>query len=172
MVGAVNSYAVQSEFRGTIRPRTESPSTEKTPFIRRDSVAFGNASLTTSDAQRVLLERALDKLRSVVGEARAALGLPDEAVLDTSPEATADRIADFALGFFDRYALNHGLADDEAGRQRFVDFIGGAIAQGISEARNILGALNALNADISSNIDTTAAHIETRLSDFVQRGRG
>src|SRR5690606_33954484 len=106
MVGAVNSYAVQSENRATVTPRAISPSAEKTQSIRRDTVAFGKTSLTTADAQRVLLERAFAKLRSVVGEARAALGLPDDAVLDTSPAATADRIADFALGFFDRYASN------------------------------------------------------------------
>lgn len=118
----------------------------------------------------MVLERAYNKLKGIVDDARSALGIPEGAVLDTSPEATAGRIADFALGFFDKYAKQHGLADDEAGRQQFADFIGGAIGQGIDEARGILSALQVLDGDTSSKIDQTASIIQQRLSDFVKNG--
>jgi hypothetical protein len=109
----------------------------------------------------------MDKLRSVVTDARAALGIPEGTQIDTSPEATANRIADFALGAFDNWLKNHaGLADEDA-RKQFAGFIGGAIQQGISEARGILSSLNALNPDVNTNIDSTWDVIQTRLNDFV-----
>lgn len=138
---------------------------------KTDSVSFGGGGkVGTAGAMNIVVERAFEKLRAVVDEARAELGLAPDATLDTSPEATANRIADFALNFFGKYAENHGLADDEAGRQQFVDFIGKAIGQGIEEARGILTSLNAINGEIDSNISTTADVIQQRLNDFVKNG--
>lgn len=125
---------------------------------------------TTTEALEVVRERAFAQLRDVVKEARAALGIPDGQTIDTSPEATADRIANFALKFFSNYAENNGLADDEAGRQQFADFIGGAIEQGIGEARDILQGLQVLSGDVSNQIDETAGLIQQRLDDFVANG--
>lgn len=137
----------------------------------RDRVDFGQTRPTPAQAQGILLERAYDKLRALVADARAELGIPEGAILDTSPEATANRIADFALGFFDRFAKNNKLADDEAGRKQFADFIGRAITKGIDEARGILSALNALNGEIAGNVDKTASLVQRRLDDFVANGR-
>jgi len=139
---------------------------------RKDSVSFGNGKVSSNEVMQIVTERSMAQLRAVVGEARAELGLPDGAVLDTSPEATANRIADFALNFFGRFAENNKLGDNEEGRRQFADFIGKAINQGISEARNILGALQALNPSVESNIDKTAGIIQQRLEDFVLNGRG
>ncbi len=137
----------------------------------KDTVEFGSgAKINNGQAMSMVLERAYSKLQSIVGDARTALGIPEGAVIDTTPEATAQRIADFGLNFFDKYAKQHGLANDEAGRQQFADFIGGAINQGIDEARGILGALQVLNGDVGSNIDKTASIIQGRLSDFVKNG--
>jgi len=137
---------------------------------KQDKIAFGQQKVSAQDRQRILLERAYEQLRGVVGQAKAELGIPEDAVLDTSPEATADRIADFALGFFAQYAENNGLEDDEAGRAQYAEFIGKAVAQGIEEARGILGALNALNGDVTGNIDKTQELIQSRFDDFVSNG--
>jgi len=150
--------------------------TTQQPLIPRDTrvdlptdiLDIGKGQPPTGDqSMQIVLERAMDKLRSVVTDARAALGIPEGTEIDTSPEATANRIADFALGAFDNWLKNHaGLADEDA-RKQFAGFIGGAIQQGISEARGILGALNALNPDVNTNIDWTWDVIQTRLNDFV-----
>ena len=144
----------------------------KLPLAKKqDRVEFGTSNKVSNDqAMNMVLERAMEKLRAVVGDARAELGIPEGAVLDTSPEATAQRIADFALGFFGKYAENNGLQDDEEGRKQFADFIGGAIDQGISEARDILFALNALNDDVTGQIDQTSELVHQRLDDFVANG--
>ena len=128
------------------------------------------ANVPATDTLALVRDKAYEKLRSVVDDARKALGIPEGAVLDTSPEATADRIVNFALGFFSKYSENHGLANDEAGRQQFAEFIGGAIGQGIQEARDILTGLQVLNGDTGNLIDTTASIIQQRLDDFVKKG--
>lgn len=138
---------------------------------RADAVLLGKgAPLSNDDKAKLVVERALDRLRAVVGDARKELGLPEDAVIDTSPEATGQRIVDFALGFFDKYAKQNGLENNEEGRKQFADFIGGAIPQGIDEARGILGALNALDGNTGSNIDKTADYITNKLDEFVKKG--
>lgn len=136
-----------------------------------DRVELGKAGVSPAKAQSILLERAYNQLRGIVGDAKDALGIPEGLEIDTSPEATANRIADFALGFFDKFLQNSPeLANDEAGRGVFADFIGAAIGQGIQEARDILGALSALSPNIQNNIDSTASIIQDRLDQFVLNG--
>lgn len=137
----------------------------------KDRLDLGrDGPVSPNRAMYIVLERSIEKLRAVIQEARAELGIPEGAVIDTSPEATANRIADFALGAFSAWQKNHAdLADDEA-RAQFAGFIGGAIQQGIGEARGILQALNALTPEVNSNIDNTWEIIQGRLNDFVANG--
>lgn len=162
---------------------TQTTSTTMTPFqnkaliprdlrvaaAKKDMVEFGrNGSLTQEQTMQVVLERSFEKLRAVVSNARAELGLSEDDQLDTSPEATANRIADFALGAFSKWREGReGLSEEDA-RAQFASFIGGAIDQGISEARDILGALNALSGDVDANITKTSDIIRQRLAEFVE----
>ena len=139
-------------------------------LLKKDTVSFGQgAPLSKGDTQNVVLNQAFEKLRAVISEARAALGIPEDATLDTSDDVTANRIVDFALGFFQQYAENNNLQDDEEGRAQFAEFIGDAIMQGISEARDILSALKALDGN-ALDIDKTQDLIQSRLDDFVANG--
>ena len=168
--------AIQSVNNAAVQPQTFKPK----PLIPRDMrldlpkdiLDIGKGKPLSSDqSMQIVVERAMEKLRSVVTDARAALGIPEGEQIDTSPEATANRIADFAIGAFERWLNNHkGLAEDDA-RKQFADFIGGAIQQGISEARDILGSLSALSPDVNTNIDTTWQIIQDRLNDFVANGK-
>lgn len=150
------------------------PAQEELPAraaARADEVAFGQGGrLSDEERTKLVVERALARLRSVVDDAKEELGIEEGSPLDISPEATAGRIVGFALGFFDKYAKQNGLEDNEEGRRQFADFIGGAISQGIDEARGILGALNALDPDTGANIDKTASIISSRLEEFVKKG--
>ena len=137
---------------------------------RIDKAEFGvQTTVSTQQAMEIVIERSLDKLRSVVTDAREALGIPEGAQLDTSPEATANRIADFALGAFDKWYSRHSELGEKEAREEFVKFIGGAISQGIEEARSILGALSALTPEVESNINATWEIIQGRLTDFVEQ---
>jgi hypothetical protein len=137
---------------------------------KTDQVSFSKGDVSKGQAQGIVLDRAYEKLRAVVGDARTALGLAEGEEIDTSPNATADRIADFAINFFSKYAENNGLEDNEEGRKAFADFIGGAIGQGIEEAKGILTALSAFDPDIQAGVEDTASYIQKRLDDFVKNG--
>ncbi len=128
-------------------------------------------ALTNDQAMNIVLERAMEKLRGVVDQAKAELGIPAGQTLDTSPEATATRIVEFALGFFENYASRHKLNDDEEGRAAYVEFISKAVYKGIDEARGILNALNALNPDVNGNIDKTTDLINQQFERFIVNGR-
>ncbi len=137
---------------------------------KTDQVSFSKGDVSKGQAQGIVLDRAYEKLRAVVGDARTALGLAEGEEIDTSPNATADRIADFAINFFSKYAENNGLEDNEEGRKAFADFIGGAINQGIEEAKGILTALSAFDPEIQAGVEDTASYIQKRLDDFVKNG--
>ncbi len=167
-LGSLNTTA--STYSATLSNRT-SILANSTKKAEKDTAEFGlNGELSVEESMNIVVERALDKLRGVVTKAREELGLPEDAVLDTSPEATADRIATFALGAWSKYAQQHKLEDTEENRKQFADFIGGAINQGISEARGILGALNALTNEVDGNITKTSNIIQQRLQDFITNG--
>jgi len=137
----------------------------------KDILQLGaSGRLDAEESLRIVNERALDKLRQVVAQARAELGIPEDAVVDTSPDATGDRIADFALGWFSQWAKNNNVADDEAGRSRFVEFIGNAVKKGVEEARGILKALNALNPEVDKSIDAIVERVQARFNDFIKNG--
>lgn len=123
--------------------------------------------LTAEQAIAIVTERSISKLQAVVSDARASLGLPEDSAVDISPEATANRIADFALNFFDKYLERHPEISGDDAKKQFAEFIGGAIGQGIEEARGILGALSALNPDVDNHINSIAGLIQKRLDDFV-----
>jgi len=133
-----------------------------------DQLAIGkNGPITARQTIEIVTERAMAKLQSVVGEARAALGLPEGEAIDLSAEATANRIVDFALNFFDNFRANNKEMGDDA-RQAFIDLIGPAIKQGIDEARGILSALQALTPGADNKIDAISALIQERLDAFLQ----
>jgi len=163
------AYPVEKNLQ-TTKSSTTTRFSASVEVSRTDQVAFSKGGVSEGQAQGIVLDRAYEKLRAVVGDAKSALGIAEGDVLDTSPEATGNRIADFAINFFSKYAENNGLEDTEEGRKAFADFIGGAIGQGIEEARGILTALSALNPDVQTGIDATATHIQKRLDDFVKNG--
>lgn len=150
--------------------------TKKTTIMPRDLRIEGSKDildlgkgepLTGDQAMNVVLNRAMDKLRAVVSDAKKALGIDENATIDTSPEATGNRIADFALSAFDQWSKRHSDLSADDARKQFADFIGAAVQQGISEARGILGSLNALTDTVDSNINSTWDVVNKRLQDFV-----
>jgi hypothetical protein len=141
------------------KPRTRAP---------QDRLDLGKGEPIGKDrSMQIILDRAMEKLRAVVDEARTALGIPEDAQMDTSPDATAGRIADFALGAFPHWLKQHPNLSDEDARKQFAAFIGGAIDQGIAEARDILRGLNALLPDVDKDITATRDIIQNRLNNFV-----
>lgn len=85
-----------------------------------------------------------------------------------SPEKTAERILDFALGFFPMSRHYKEGGDVEEARKAFADFIGNAIQKGFDEARRMLGPIA---QTVEEHIDKTHTLVFDGLKDFVTNGR-
>ena len=163
-VQSSNLYALHQSSSKATTTRTS----DKATSTLKDKLDLGqSAPLSKEQTNAIILDRAYNKLRSVVDGARAELGLPEGSTLDISAEATAQRIGDFALNFFDKYLEKHPEVSGEAARKQFADFIGAAIGQGIEEASGILESLSALDPDVTTKIDSIGQLIQKRLDDFV-----
>lgn len=84
-----------------------------------------------------------------------------------SPENTASRILDVATSFFSLSEVFKSEGESESSRQKFADFIGGAISEGFRQARAILGELP---EDVKAGIDKTNSLVFAGLDDFVKNG--
>lgn len=159
-----SSYNVYLQAKQTHSKQAQGSATA----LVQDSLDLGaSGPLSTEEAIGIVTERSLNKLLEVVEQARAELGLPEGGVLDTSPEATAQRITDFALGFFDKYLENHPDIEGEEARKQYAEFIGDAIGQGVEEARGILNALSVLSPDVENHITSITDLIQQHLDAFV-----
>ncbi len=126
-------------------------------------------NLSAADEPMVLLYRAAieainEELAPAMGE-QAIQRLADEGV-DTSPEATAGRIVDFATQFFALHQSQNASQSFDEQLSGFMDIIGGAIDQGFKEARDILSGLKVLEGDIAAGVDKTYELVQQGLKDF------
>ena len=140
------------------RPRTTAPSEEGG---RGDRITLGR--LDAAEAQIVFYRRVLGKVHERVvlpGPARQIHHLG----LDTSPEATADRISDLAIKIF-RYA-GGAESPDTPGFQAQLESVRDGIRQGYREAREILGAFGITEGNIHDNIEKTMSLVESKLDEF------
>lgn len=140
------------------RPRTTAPSEEGG---RGDRITLGR--LDAAEAQIVFYRRVLGKVHERVvlpGPARQIHHLG----LDTSPEATADRISDLAIKTF-RQAGGAESSDSE-GFQAQLESVRDGVRQGYREAREILGAFGITEGSIHENIEKTMSLVESKLDEF------
>jgi len=113
---------------------------------------------------RAAIEAINEELAPTMGE-NALQKAADEGV-DTSPEATAGRIVDFATQFFSVYQQQNSSMSFDDQLSGFMDIIGGAIDQGFKEARDILSGLKVLEGDIADGVDKTYGLVQQGLQDF------
>jgi hypothetical protein len=89
-----------------------------------------------------------------------------ESDIDTSPQATADRIVSFATKFYSRYKeMNPGETEEET-LNNFLNVIKGGIDKGFEDAKNILQGLQVFEGKVKDDIETTYSLIEEGLDGF------
>lgn len=91
-----------------------------------------------------------------------------ESGIDYSPEATAERIVSFSTQFLSAYREQNPEMSEEESLTSFMDVISGGIDQGFDEAKDILGGLNVLEGEVSTNIDKTYELVQEGLKLFVE----
>jgi hypothetical protein len=126
---------------------------------------------SNNDSLSLLYKTALEginaELEPVLGE-NAAQKIYDSGI-DTSPDATAERIVAFATGFYSRYkALNPGRAEQDQ-LDNFLNVIGGGIEKGFADARDILKGLKVYEGEVSDGVDQTYAKVMAGLDSFRQK---
>ena len=124
-----------------------------------------------NDALSLLYKTALEginaELEPVLGE-NAAQKVYD-AGIDTSPEATADRITAFATAFYSRYKELHPDTEEAQQLDNFINLISEGIEKGFSDAKDILGKLNVYEGDIESDVDKTYGLVMQGLQNFREK---
>ncbi|HEY9042565.1 MAG TPA: DUF5610 domain-containing protein [Rheinheimera sp.] len=123
---------------------------------------------SNNDSLSLLYKTALEginaELEPVMGE-NAAQKIYDSGI-DTSPEATAERIVAFATGFYSRYKeLNPGKSEEET-LDSFLKVIGGGIEKGFADAKDILKGLKVYEGEVESGVDKTYGLVMQGLNSF------
>ncbi|PSJ47454.1 hypothetical protein C7H85_01055 [Zobellella endophytica] len=129
---------------------------------------FGAADKSNDKAMRIFYREVLDKLNTELGEAFAATEdrLASKADDFWSPENTAERIANGALGHFDTFKKQHPSLSETEQVEQFLVKIGGAIDEGFGEALKVLDGLGVYAGSIKDNADSTRALVDERLAAF------
>jgi len=114
---------------------------------------------------RVYAQETLSRLSAIVNESAKNLGVNLE-TYDASPEATADRIAGFAIGMFSLYKKQNPDLTEEEALAKYEKYIGRAIDKGFNEALKILGGLGVTDAQTMDGIQMTYNLIQEKFSNF------
>ncbi|SQH78116.1 conserved protein of unknown function [Shewanella benthica] len=113
---------------------------------------------------RTAIEAINEQLAPTMG-ANATQRIYDKGV-DTSAEATAERIVSFATQFFSLHQGQNSNMEFDEQLDSFMEIIGGAIDKGFGEAREILDNFKVLQGDIADGVDRTYSLVQAGLQEF------
>ena len=126
---------------------------------------------SNNDSLSLLYKTALEginaELEPVMGE-NAAQKIYDSGI-DTSPEATAERIVAFATCFYGRYKELNQDKSEEENLTNFLKIIGGGIDKGFDDAKDILKGLKVYEGDVESGVDKTYSLVMQGLDTFREK---
>ena len=129
---------------------------------------FGGGKQGDDKAMNILYSEIMEKINIELGEEHAIT--PDKIAGQAqdywSPENTAGRIVEGALGFFETFQKqNPNLAEDEQVEQ-FLSTITKAIDKGYGEATKVLDGLKVFDGSIKDNAEATRSIIDDKLAAF------
>lgn len=111
-------------------------------------------------------QTSLSLLRAIVDDSAARLDIYDLSNFDTSPEDTAKRIADFAIGMYSIYKKQHHDMEESERLGKYEDVVRRAVDKGFRKAMGILSGSNALNDNVLRAIDKTYELVQRKFGDF------
>lgn len=164
-----NTASIKAEDnRGIKNMAAEAKQVQNTAILRaNEQVSLRSNNDSLSLLYKTALEGINAELEPVMGE-NAAQKIYDSGI-DTSPEATADRIVAFATGFYSRYKeLNPGKSEEET-LDSFMKIIGGGIEKGFNDAKDILKGLKVYEGEVESGVDKTYGLVMQGLSNFREK---
>ncbi|KUM55028.1 DUF5610 domain-containing protein [Rheinheimera sp. EpRS3] len=171
VVGAAkaNTPSVKAEDNREIKnPAALAKQAQNAAILRaNEQVSLRSNNDSLSLLYKTALEGINAELEPIMGE-NAAQKIYDSGI-DTSPEATADRIVAFATGFYSRYKeLNPGKSEEET-LDSFMQIIGGGIEKGFSDAKDILKGLKVYEGEVEGGVDKTYSLVMQGLNSFREK---
>ena len=127
-----------------------------------------SANFTVETANGIMFDSVVEQINKALQEAGIDLKVEDgqSGKVDTSPEATARRIVNFATGFLDKYRQNHLGKDHSTQIQGFMSLTRNAIEEGFLQARDFLKGITKLSDAIEKDIDQTFERTNQYLDAF------
>ncbi|WNO60217.1 DUF5610 domain-containing protein [Rheinheimera sp. MMS21-TC3] len=126
---------------------------------------------SNNDSLSLLYKTALEginaELEPIMGT-NAAQKIYDSGI-DTSPEATAERIVSFATAFYGKYKEQNPGKSEEENLESFLKVIGGGIEKGFADAKNILKGLQVYEGEVESGVDKTYGLVMDGLASFREK---
>lgn len=160
---------VASESKAAAPSKLTAQQTSKNLMNQAILSAQQDVNIKAGDKSMVLLYRAAieainKELAPSMGE--NAIQTAYDNGVDTSPEATADRIVSFATQFFSIHQQQNSRMSFDEQLDSFMTIIGGAIDSGFKDAREILSGLKVLQGDIADGVDKTYSLVQEGLQAF------
>ena len=126
---------------------------------------------SNNDSLSLLYKTALEginaELEPIMGP-NAAQKIYDSGI-DTSPEATADRIVSFATAFYGKYKEQNPDKSEQENLDSFLKVIGGGIEKGFADAKDILKGLQVYEGEVESGVDKTYGLVMDGLASFREK---
>ncbi|CAM3652480.1 DUF5610 domain-containing protein [Rheinheimera salexigens] len=126
---------------------------------------------SNNDSLSLLYKTALEginaELEPIMGP-NAAQKIYDSGI-DTSPEATADRIVSFATAFYGKYKEQNPDKSEQENLDSFLKVIGGGIEKGFADAKDILKSLQVYEGEVESGVDKTYGLVMKGIANFREK---
>ena len=126
---------------------------------------------SNNDSLALLYKAAIEginaELEPVMGE-NAAQKIYDEGI-DTSPQATADRIVAFSTAFYSRYKELNPAETEQQTLDNFMALITPGVEKGFADAKDILTNLKVYEGELESAVDSTFELVKKGLAAFREK---
>ncbi len=132
-----------------------------------EKVALQSGNNSLGLLYKTALEGINKELEPIFGK-NAAQKIYDSGI-DTSPEATAERIVGFATSLFTIYQKQKLSEDQEQQLSDFMDVIGKGINQGFDDAKAILSGLKVFEGEVEEGVGKTYELVMQGLQSFREK---
>jgi hypothetical protein len=132
--------------------------------------ASARVSITAGDQSQALVFRsAIDRINALLAPELGANVIQTAVAngVDTSSEATAERIVSLSTAFYEGYARQHPGEDPEKLATDFVNLIRGGFEKGYGEARDILEGLGVFKGEVQGGVLKTYDLAQKGYDDFL-----
>jgi len=172
-IGAAQSQSLISSIGGSKQSAVSTILNQGAEAPQEAVLLSLNRRIDSEFGQRVVA----DSMQQALTAALEQAGLTTEVEsllssgLDFSPEATSQRIVEFAVSFYDAFKSNNPDDGSEEQLDGFVDLIKGAVEEGFAQAGDILSGIGNTPGRVADDIDRTHELVMQGIDRFAEEQR-